>query len=313
MKKSLLFTALLMGAMSANAQSEYCAVNAESAGLTSDAADVAGGTVVGQSDNVTMKIAYDDNCKSLDIKFQSYDRIVVNGTEYEVGTGVTGSTNPSGQALADGASTPPTAGFVIGFDVKKDGYLTVIGKMSSNKEYYAWEGDATAATPMAYDFAMDWSAAGLAEHPTLAYSIPADKDGYVDFSAANIATYLNGTKFFWPEQIILGPESEVKKNGVGVISFPVYAEAGSYLVQAAGSKISTCGAIFTTEPVENVTLKASDGSVADVVLINKGGSGISNATVSKADVNAPIYNLAGQRVNKSFKGIAIQNGKKFVK
>lgn len=31
-----------------------------------------------------------------------------------------------------------------------------------------------------------------------------------------------------------------------------------------------------------------------------------------ADANAPIYNLAGQRVNKGTKGILIQNGKKFV-
>jgi hypothetical protein len=28
--------------------------------------------------------------------------------------------------------------------------------------------------------------------------------------------------------------------------------------------------------------------------------------------NAPIYNLAGQRVDKSFKGVVIQNGKKFI-
>ena len=32
---------------------------------------------------------------------------------------------------------------------------------------------------------------------------------------------------------------------------------------------------------------------------------------SEQNVNAPIYNLAGQKVDKSFKGIVIQNGKKF--
>lgn len=30
------------------------------------------------------------------------------------------------------------------------------------------------------------------------------------------------------------------------------------------------------------------------------------------DVNAPIFNLAGQKVEKNQKGILIQNGKKFV-
>lgn len=44
-----------------------------------------------------------------------------------------------------------------------------------------------------------------------------------------------------------------------------------------------------------------------------GGAGINGVTVDKANANAPVYNLAGQRVNDSFKGIAIQNGKKIVK
>ena len=32
----------------------------------------------------------------------------------------------------------------------------------------------------------------------------------------------------------------------------------------------------------------------------------------KADKDAPIYNMAGQRVSKTYKGVVIQNGKKFV-
>lgn len=42
-------------------------------------------------------------------------------------------------------------------------------------------------------------------------------------------------------------------------------------------------------------------------------TGITNVVSSDAaNENAPIYNLAGQRVNKTAKGILIQNGKKFV-
>ena len=41
-------------------------------------------------------------------------------------------------------------------------------------------------------------------------------------------------------------------------------------------------------------------------------TGISNITVTTAD-NAPAYNLAGQKVNGSYKGIVIKNGKKMVK
>ena len=42
-------------------------------------------------------------------------------------------------------------------------------------------------------------------------------------------------------------------------------------------------------------------------------SGINEINADKFDVNAPVYNLAGQRVNANAKGILIQNGKKFIK
>ena len=49
-----------------------------------------------------------------------------------------------------------------------------------------------------------------------------------------------------------------------------------------------------------VTLKNDPTSINEV----------SNGTVNE---NAPIYNLAGQRVGKDYKGVVIQNGKKFIK
>jgi len=49
------------------------------------------------------------------------------------------------------------------------------------------------------------------------------------------------------------------------------------------------------------------------VVLSSGTSGIQNITapVAKAQSSA-MYNLAGQRVDKSYKGIVIQNGKKFM-
>jgi len=42
-------------------------------------------------------------------------------------------------------------------------------------------------------------------------------------------------------------------------------------------------------------------------------TGITAVAADKAaDANAPIYNLAGQKVGKSFKGIVVKNGKKFI-
>jgi len=44
-----------------------------------------------------------------------------------------------------------------------------------------------------------------------------------------------------------------------------------------------------------------------------GASGISELTAAKTNANAPVYNLAGQRVSKDAKGILIQNGRKFIR
>ncbi|MBR4368118.1 MAG: chitobiase/beta-hexosaminidase C-terminal domain-containing protein [Prevotella sp.] len=44
-----------------------------------------------------------------------------------------------------------------------------------------------------------------------------------------------------------------------------------------------------------------------------GTSGVNGITADKAiDANAPMYNLAGQRVSKAYKGVVIQNGHKFI-
>ena len=42
-------------------------------------------------------------------------------------------------------------------------------------------------------------------------------------------------------------------------------------------------------------------------------TGIESVTVEEFDENAPMYNLAGQRVSKDAKGIVIQNGKKYIR
>lgn len=41
-------------------------------------------------------------------------------------------------------------------------------------------------------------------------------------------------------------------------------------------------------------------------------TGISNATVAPATKSSKIYNLAGQQVDASYKGVVIKNGKKYV-
>lgn len=51
---------------------------------------------------------------------------------------------------------------------------------------------------------------------------------------------------------------------------------------------------------------------AYVLLVDNTPANISNALVAPAAKNAPVYNLAGQQVNASYKGVVIKNGKKYV-
>ena len=37
---------------------------------------------------------------------------------------------------------------------------------------------------------------------------------------------------------------------------------------------------------------------------------VNSAKMEKKDADAPMYNMAGQRVNKDYKGVVIQNGTK---
>lgn len=48
-------------------------------------------------------------------------------------------------------------------------------------------------------------------------------------------------------------------------------------------------------------------------VIEGGAAGISTVKADNANLNAPAYNLAGQKVSDSFKGLVIKAGKKFVK
>lgn len=321
MKKSLLFAALVMGAMSVNAQSEKVLVDVDALGLTADLSSMEAGKIVASSENVEMSLAFADQVKAASLDVSGYNTVVVNGEAVEMPVGFTGNSNPKGQVLAGkDASTPSNQGFVLKFNVKKDGYLTIFGKMTANKEYQAWEGDETAATPLSYTFAMDWTQgvtdAGAPVNK-LVYTLPADDMGYLDFDAADIDKYLNGNKLYFPEEIVLNNQggTTYTKGGLGVIIIPVYADAGTYLVHAVGSKITTSGALFTTEPVTSLSVTGTDteGTPIENVLISGEGTGIGGITVNgESNDNAPVYNLAGQRVNNNVKGILIRDGKKFI-
>lgn len=95
-----------------------------------------------------------------------------------------------------------------------------------------------------------------------------------------------------------------------------------YAADEAGAKIQ----LFS--PSDDITAKANDGKKYDIEAIFAGAgtnknitplaisetTAINNITTDEAlKQNTPIYNLAGQRVGESYKGIVIVNGKKIKK
>lgn len=49
-----------------------------------------------------------------------------------------------------------------------------------------------------------------------------------------------------------------------------------------------------------------------LISLNGTTTGITNITADEAAKNAPVYNLAGQKVTKAYKGVVIKNGKKMI-
>jgi hypothetical protein len=73
---------------------------------------------------------------------------------------------------------------------------------------------------------------------------------------------------------------------------------------------------FNGDQLNEITFTNTGEQACYVVEIDiEAGSpttGVKNVETIDAAAEAPAYNLAGQKVNKNFKGVVIQNGKKVV-
>lgn len=68
----------------------------------------------------------------------------------------------------------------------------------------------------------------------------------------------------------------------------------------------------SNEPTTVYLYSPSSGVNIYYIEVTYTSTNINNAIVEQGNGNAPVYNLAGQRVNKDSKGVLIQNGKKFI-
>ncbi len=77
-----------------------------------------------------------------------------------------------------------------------------------------------------------------------------------------------------------------------------------------GDDVKIAGVLTNYKKNDTVTKEVTNSYI---VSLNTVPTGISSVVATPAlDANAPVYNLAGQRVNKSYKGVVVQNGRKFI-
>ncbi|MDE6017897.1 MAG: hypothetical protein K2G85_03685, partial [Muribaculaceae bacterium] len=314
MKKILLSAALVAFAAAANAGVEVGFLDSEALGLANKPTldDM---TLLSETENVSMYFLNGQEVSAQNPDFQGFKYVVVNGEAIKLVQGIGGTSNGTGDISG------PTGGCIYRLDVKKDGWMIVLSKISSNKNFYAFMGlPGEAPDAVAYTLGMDLQSSDYPEIPEIKYSLPAGEYGLLNAEAADIDKYtFGGNTIAWPIKIATeNNDAASAGNGTGAMVFPVYAEGATYCVLATGSKMNTCGFVFVdSDPAgeaPNVALycPASDGETprAEKVVVVTGTapdlSGVS--AVEAANEDAPVYNLMGVRVNADAKGLLIQNG-----
>lgn len=170
----------------------------------------------------------------------------------------------------------PAKGLYLKFETKAAGTLKVAiyGNKNGNPTYIVDAATKQPLAPSSVDVSIFYQNTGFAFK------------GSVDTGDAE---FLNTGK--QADDYVLQHTNGITQNRpvLGYISFPT--EAGkTYYIFNTKSQIGIYGFEFTA-----------------------GSTGINEIAADKANENAPVYNLAGQRVNKNAKGLLIQNGKKFMR
>ncbi len=96
-------------------------------------------------------------------------------------------------------------------------------------------------------------------------------------------------------------------------SFTIDAQSdGTFKIAMDGRFIVLAPTIKNPDKFGAVTKLKNSQTMPMLYMLSDSSTGISNVSESKKPVNNAIYNLAGQRVGKDYKGIVITNGKKSV-
>ncbi len=345
MKKTLLLSAFALFATVASAQTVVGLTTIEdltNAGFGEGKLDLPAMTIL-DNEAGTFGLAYADSWGTTNVgktyktvKVGDSDEILLS--EYKAAVG---NSNPSFVSYESGVMS---AGAVFQIDAKMDGWMTVFTNINPNKQYLVFE-NKTGALPYTLGVAgSDYK---------INYSLPVqtsgDDEGYIDFNAPDASKYFimatkqgeneQGVKLWYdadgnivaadtkPEggkpynvevpgqnkpqfpYLVAGMES-APGEGTGFMTFNVLA-GNTYYYSALGSKCAGVGFVFTDSEEEPAVTFCAQDDLPEVVFAT--AAAVETIGAAAVDVNAPIYNAQGVRVNADAKGLLIQNGKKFIR
>lgn len=147
------------------------------------------------------------------------------------------------------------------------------------------------------------------------FSVPAEK--FANASAGDVLEFVyttdtETTEKWWQFKTIFADTQEVLSSNKG--------ELNEYDCASVASGSTSYKIVLNAEDIKKlkVTGLFVNGHYNIVTAVNliqpvkNPSTEINNTLVAPVTKNASIYNLAGQKVSKSYKGVVIQNGKKFV-
>lgn len=265
MKKILLSAAAIFAAMSLNAQ--IVKLDAETLGITdSDTGnDVAAGFEWGKIDGaITVSNAFDTKHKPVNCKNNDFDKVIIDGNEISTAGGVQGQDNPKD---ADGNNPAVSlkeqvSGAVVKITAEKEGWVYIVAKLSTNKQYVVFENGAAIGYKIAMENADERVEGGV---------LNLEVKGSGEYNNVTLEDYPSGLA--WVIREYLGDaEAATAGNGLGVLYFPVYPDC-EYLASATGSKISWSGVYFSEKEAASVSLAGEkDGVAIAKTLIGEGGT-----------------------------------------
>lgn len=174
-----------------------------------------------------------------------------------------------------GCGKVPSKGSYFEFTFKKAGSMVMGVYLNRPHQSSVVVIDKETLAPLAYT---DLSFKGFCQNNTIKYPDNSEESTDPTFQA-----------FQFRDDYTIDVSANSGRPLIGYLSFPV--EAKTYMVFQPSSQLGIYGFQFT-----------------------EGGStnGVETITANKVwNADAPMYNLAGQKVDKSYKGIVIQNGRKF--